>query len=269
MAYADFSDRSLAELVSLEGRTAVVTGAGIGLGRAIARRLAEAGARLVVGDLDEGGARQTVDGLPPVASGAHIACRLDVADHGSVTALADLAVEQTGRIDIWVNNAGIYPGGGVLEISDADWDRVQNVNLRGTFFGAREAALRMRPGRGVIVNLSSTAGFDCTGGLNPAHYVASKHAVVGLTKSLAVELGSKGIRAVGVAPTMTETKGVADMRGRHAEVNAVLDDYAKALPLGRAGVPDDIARVVLFLVSDLAGFVSGVVVPVDGGDLAR
>lgn len=269
MAYPDFSDRTLSQLISLNGRTAVVTGAGAGLGRAIAQRLAEAGATLVVGDLDEASARETVESLQAETGRKHRSAFVDVRDHASITALADKAVSETGRLNIWVNNAGIYPGGEVLNLTDESWDKVLDINLRGTFFGAREAALRMESNHGVIINLSSTAGFDCTDALNPAHYVASKHGVIGLTKSLAVELGRKGIRTVGVAPTMTETKGVAFMRGISDGVNAALDTYGRGLPLGRSARPDDIARVVLFLASDLAGFVNGAVVPVDGGDLAR
>lgn len=267
MAYSDFTSRSLADLVSLSGRTAVVTGGAIGIGQAIASRLAEAGATVVIGDLDAAKAVETAAALP--GDGAHLGIALDVMDHGSVTALADEAVTKTGRLDIWVNNAGIYPSNGVLDIGDDEWMRVMDLNVRGTFFGAREAALRMEPNRGVIINIVSTAAFNASNGANPAHYVASKHAVAGLTKSLAVELGSRGIRAVGIAPTLTETPGVQAKRDVGQEVRDALEQYGRALPLGRLGLPDDLARVVLFAASDLAGFVSGSVIPVDGGDLAR
>lgn len=268
MSYIDVTDHSLTQLISLAGRTAVVTGGAAGIGRAISRRLAEAGANLVIGDLNEEKAVETAAEFAAFG-GTHLGAKLDVNDHASVSALADLAVEKTGRLDIWVNNAGIYPSRPVLEISDKEWDLVLDLNLRGTFFGAKEAALRMQPNQGVIINIVSTAAYNASNGANPAHYVASKHAVAGLTKSLAVELGAKGIRAVGVAPTLTETPGVDAKRAEGAAIDDALVQYGKALPLGRLGLPDDIARVVLFAASDFAAFVTGSVIPVDGGDLAR
>lgn len=268
MRYLDVSDRSLTDLISLRGRTAVVTGGAAGIGRAISKRLAEAGANLIIGDLNEAKAKETAAELAAFG-GTYLGASLDVSDHASVSTLADLAVATTGRLDIWVNNAGIYPSRGVLDITDAEWDRVIDLNLRGTFFGAREAALRMQPNQGVIVNIVSTAAYNASNGANPAHYVASKHAVAGLIKSLAVELGPRGIRAVGVAPTLTETPGVDSKRAEGEAVREALVRYAQALPLGRLGRPDDIARVVLFAASDLGAFVTGSVIPVDGGDLAR
>lgn len=268
MPYIDVSQSPLTDLISLAGRTAVVTGGAAGIGRAICSRLAEAGATLVIGDLDEAKAIETAAEFT-AQGGNHIGAKLDVNDHASVSALADLAVSKTGRLDIWVNNAGIYPSRPVLEIADTEWDLVLDLNLRGTFFGAKEAGLRMEPNHGVIVNIVSTAAFNASNGANPAHYVASKHAVAGLTKSLAVELGAKGIRAVGVAPTLTETPGVAAKRKEGAGVDDALIKYGAALPLGRLGLPDDIARVVLFAASDFAAFVTGTIIPVDGGDLAR
>lgn len=144
MSYIDVSERSLSNLISLRGRTAVVTGGAAGIGRAISKRLAEAGATLVIGDLDEAKAKETAAEFASFG-GKHLGASLDVNDHASISALADLAVSSTGRLDIWVNNAGIYPSRAVLDITDTEWDRVIDLNLRGTFFGAREAALRMQP----------------------------------------------------------------------------------------------------------------------------
>ncbi|HDZ2573148.1 TPA: SDR family oxidoreductase [Klebsiella pneumoniae] len=268
MKYIDVSKSSINELISLSGRTAVVTGGAIGIGRAIALRLAEAGANVVIGDLNAEQAQKTAEELTSLG-GKHLGASLDVNDHASVTALAQKAVDETGRLDIWVNNAGIYPSRKVLEIGDEEWARVLDINVRGTFFGAREAALHMEPNKGVIINIVSTAAFNSSNGANPAHYVASKHAVAGLTKSLAVELGPKGIRTVGVAPTLTETPGVNSKRAEGDAVTEALVQYAQGLPLGRLGLPDDIARVVLFAASDLGAFVTGTIIPVDGGDLAR
>ncbi|MGW0854526.1 SDR family NAD(P)-dependent oxidoreductase [Streptomyces sp. NPDC002690] len=263
----DYTERSIAELVSLSGRTAVVTGGAAGVGAAISRRLAEAGANVVVADRDDVAAKATAEELRGLGWSAEAAAA-DITDPQQVVGLADLAVERFGSLDIWVNNAGAYPSSPLMDITDDQWDRVLELNLRASFTGAREAARRMidakRPG--VIVNIASTAAFTVGGG-NPAHYVASKHGVAGLTKSLAVELGQYGIRAVAVAPTLTETPGVAYKR-QVEKLDDVLDAYGAGLPLGRTGRPDDIARGVLFAASDLAGFVTGIVLPVDGGDLA-
>ena len=266
MAVKDYSDLALGDLISLAGRTAVITGGAAGLGKAIAGRLAEAGATVVIGDIDEDKAQSTAASLGGAASGQHVAKHVDVSEHASIAALGDFALAQTDRLDIWVNNAGIFPSGKALDMPIDDWNRVLDVNLRGTFLGCREGALRMQD-KGVIVNLASTNSFNT--GVSAVHYVASKHGVVGVTKSMAVELADRGVRVLAVAPTMTETDGVARMRNRGAEVSDGLDSYARSLPLGRSGVPDDIARVVLFLVSDMSSFMTGSVVLVDGGDLAR
>jgi len=269
MPIPDISDRSVTELISLAGRTAVVTGGAVGIGWAISRRLAEAGANVVVADLDdtEGSVSSIVEQTGATVVGAHV----DVADGASIVALADLAVTRFGSLDIWVNNAGIYPTMPVLDLTDDGWDRVLDVNLRGTFIGAREAAARMVAGGhgGVIVNIASTAGYQAAGP-GVAHYVSSKHAVLGLTKSLAVELGPLDIRAVAVAPTLIETPGIEAGREafRQAGIGDLLDSYAERLPLRRVGVADDVARVVLFAVSDLAQFVTGSCLLVDGGDIA-
>jgi NAD(P)-dependent dehydrogenase (short-subunit alcohol dehydrogenase family) len=269
MAISDVSQESLPDLLSLQGRVAVVTGGAIGIGYAIARRFAQAGAGVLIGDL-----RDAADAARVLAaeSGARVVgCSLDVRDAESIRACADEAVETFGRLDVWVNNAGIYPSVPFLEMSDDDWDRVIDVNLRGSFLGAREAASRMVGGGygGVIVNIASTAGFKA-GGPGVAHYVASKHAIRGLTKSLAVELGPHGIRALAIAPTLIDTPGIAAGRKafEQAGLGDVLDSYAGRLPLGRVGVADDVARVALFCASDLSQFMTGSTLLVDGGDLA-
>ena len=267
MSMQDLSSKTIEELVSLRGRSAIVTGGAAGLGFAICKRLAEAGADVLIADLDEQAATEAADRLAD-HEGTIIGAGLDASDSSSIKALADRAVNEFGAIDIWVNNAGMYPNTPLLEITDEHWDRVVNLNLRGTFIGAREAAKRMveTGTAGVIVNISSTGAFNASSGANSAHYIASKHGVAGLTKSLATELGPHGIRAVAVAPTLSETPGVQANRERG--LGDVLDAYGSRLPLGRLGKPDDVARAVLFAVSGLAGFVSGSTVLADGGDLA-
>ncbi len=266
MPIPDVSDRSLGELVSLQGRTAVVTGGARGLGRAIARRLAEAGASLVIGDLIEAGARSVADDLAATFGVTALAMPLDVADSASIAALADTAVNQLGGIDIWVNNAGIYPSTPTLEMSDDEWNRVVRINLNGTFFGCREAARRMVQGTrgGVIVNLSSVAGIR---GRGPriSHYVASKHGIIGLTQQLALEFAEDGIRVLAIAPSVMITPGIeASPRGGQVDL-----ERAHASLLGRAGRPDDVARVVLFCASDLSLFMTGSTLLVDAGEMAR
>ncbi|GCD88051.1 short-chain dehydrogenase [Nocardioides sp. LS1] len=263
-SFPDLTLSPLASTVDLTGRTAVVTGGAHGIGLAVCRRLREAGADVVLADKSADAAQRAASELGARCFPAHV----DVRDGASIDALADLALARFGTLDVWVNNAGTYPRQALLDITDDDWDEVHRLNLRGAFIGSREAARRMIASErgGTIVNLTSTAAYNTAAGGNPAHYVSSKHALAGLTKSLAVELGPYGIRAVAVAPTLTRTPGVqaAHAAGRGAS----LDRYTDRLPAGRPAEPDDVARVVLFAASGLAGFVSGSTIDVDGGDLA-
>jgi NAD(P)-dependent dehydrogenase (short-subunit alcohol dehydrogenase family) len=263
----ELAERGLADLLSLAGRTAVVTGGAGGIGQAIVKRLHEAGARVVIGDLDVAQADALANALDPSGASA-VGRRLDAADGASIGSLVAAVVSEFGRLDIWVNNAGIHPQQGILDTSDEQLNSVLNLNLRGVFIGSRAAARSMiENGGGVIVNIVSVAAFNTGNGANPAHYVAAKHGVAGLTKSLAVELGPFGIRAVAIAPTLTATPKIESERA--AGLGELLDAYAAELPLRRLATPDDVARVVVFAASDLAGFVSGSVIAVDGGDLAR
>ncbi len=267
MPAMDYSTRSIAELIDLTDRSAVVTGGARGIGEAIATRLAEAGANVYIGDIDEVAAKSAADRL--VARGfAALGGALDASDRHSVEAFAELVTREFGGIDIWVNNAGIYPMAPALEMDEDLWDRVLDLNLKGTFFGSQIAARHMGETGGVILNLASTAGFR--GSPLATHYVASKHGVRGLTRSLAAEFAPMGIRVVALAPTLIETPGIAEAMPAFEAMGLddVIDQMVAALPLGRTGVPDDVARVALFCVSDLAGFVTGSTIPVDGGALA-
>lgn len=225
----DVSSNSLAQLVSLSGRRAVVTGAGQGLGRATAERLTEAGADLVVADIrdelataaEEPGARNR---------GRTLAAHLDVTDPDSVSTVADLAVRELGGIDIWVNTAEIFPSVPDLEMSDQAFDEVFAVNTRGVFIGSREAAGRMSEAGhgGVIVNVVSTAGFRGTApGLTA--YVGSKHATRGLTRQLALELTPLGIRVLGVAPRFAPTAEAAETRFLSAYSSECTTEYEVVL----------------------------------------
>lgn len=264
MAIADLTDIPLAEVAGLRGRRAVVTGGAHGIGAMTARRLAEAGASVVIGDIDQAGGIETARAIAAAIGGTVQALELDVASEASITAFADGAAAAMGGLDIWVNNAGVYPSSPALDIDVAGWDRVQDINLRGAFIGAREAARWIRAcgsRKGVIVNIASMAGLRAQ--LNMAHYVAAKHGVVGLTKALAMELAVHDIRVMAVAPALVLTESNA---GRATP--EVIDPIVRTLPLGRAGVPDDIARVVLFCASDLSAFMTGSTLPVDAGSSA-
>jgi NAD(P)-dependent dehydrogenase (short-subunit alcohol dehydrogenase family) len=197
MAISDVSGKSIAELISLRGRNAVVTGGARGIGMAICQRLAEAGANIVVGDVREGLGKEATEHLAQQWGVKALFCVADVSDGVSIAQLADKTVQELGGIDVWVNNAGIYPHSPVVDMSDEQWDRVLDINLRGTFIGSHEVASRMIAAQkgGVIINLASTAGYR--GGASSAHYVASKHGVRGLTKSLAIALGPHNIRVNG------------------------------------------------------------------------
>ena len=257
---ADHTSKSLTDLMSLSGRVAVVTGGAKGIGAATSRRLAEAGARVVVADLD-------IDGATAVAAEVGgVGLGIDVADTASIVAVADSTLEAFGRLDIWVNNAGIYPTTGpAIDVEDDFIDRMMAVNVRGTYAGAREAAKRMSGG-GVIVNLASTAGFRGAKGISV--YVASKHAVVGITKNLAIEFGPRDIRVVAVAPGPIDTPGVRDQLAPLKAAGLDVGARMSQTLLGRAGQADDIARVILFLASDLAAWITGDIVAVDAGSLA-
>jgi NAD(P)-dependent dehydrogenase (short-subunit alcohol dehydrogenase family) len=269
VAIADVSDKSLSELVSLKGRVAVVTGGAQGLGKAMVRRLAEAGASVLIGDLRVAQARAAADELSARYAGKVIATELDVTDTDSIIATADLAIGELGGLDIWVNNAGLYPNIPLLEMTDRVWNDVMDVNLRGVFASCREAARRMiDAGRGgVLINVVSTAGFK---GVAPgiSAYVASKHGVRGLNRQLAIELAPHNIRVLGVAPTFCETEGNKAALGQLPE--RVRTEIAATLSsaLGRVGVPDDIGRAVLFCASDLSTFMTGSTLLVDAGETA-
>ena len=206
VAIHDASGAILSELVSLAGQVAIVTGGASGIGRACCTRLAEAGAAVVVADIDGEAAHRAASALGPPA----VATEVDVRDEAAVRALVEHVRVSLGRLDAWVNAAGIYPTSPLLELSAEEWDLVLDVNLRGAFVGAREAARAMVAGGsgGVIVNISSTAAYRAEPGVT--HYVASKFGLRGLTRALAVELGPHKIRVLEVAPTVTLTPGPRD-----------------------------------------------------------
>jgi len=260
------AERSMVDLLNLSGRTAVVTGAAAGLGRAIARRLAMAGATVVITDINQPALEAAERQLSEL--GGQVLAR--VADAGREEDLIELFREigaGPAGIDILVNNAGIYPVAGILEMSAEQWREVLRVNLESAFICTREAGrLMVAQGRGgAIVNLSSMTGFKpCLPGL--AHYGASKGAVVNLTRSTALELAPHKIRANAVAPGMILTEGMkANLAPAEGDLDELLKSLGSSVPLGAFADPDEIAKAVLFLVSDAAAYITGTTLTIDGG----
>ncbi|WP_432724176.1 SDR family oxidoreductase [Jeongeupia wiesaeckerbachi] len=176
-------------------------------------------------------------------------------------------VAQFGKLDIWINNAGIFPEISTLDITDADYDRLMNLNQRGMFLAARDAAREMvcNPAGGVIINIVSVSALIAA--TNSAHYVAGKHAIAGATKAFARDLAPHGIRVMAVAPTLIRTPGVETGLAGSEESRKALEAFIDRIPLGRPGEPDEVARSVFFAASDLSAFMTGSMLLVDGGEL--
>jgi 3-oxoacyl-[acyl-carrier protein] reductase len=241
----------------LANQVAVVTGAGRGIGRAIALTFAQAGADVVcVSRTAENSEKvaNEVRGLGRKAWGYAV----DVADGAAVAAAAEKILAEAGRVDILVNNAGITRDGLLMRMSEADWDTVLNTNLKGAFLFTRaftRAFLKQRSGR--ILNVASVVGL--TGNAGQCNYAASKAALIGFTKSVARELASRGITANVLAPGFVETDMTAGLNEQ------IRTDLLKSIPLGSLGQPEDIAQAALFLASPAARYITGHVLTVDGG----
>jgi 3-oxoacyl-[acyl-carrier protein] reductase len=250
----------------LDGKVALVTGAGSarGLGRAISRRLASAGALLIATDIDEHGAQETAE-LCRQDGSAGLALSIDVTDEASVEAGFARAVERFGRIDILVNNAGISAATPAWEIGVAEFDRMMAINLRGGFLCARAAMpLLMERRWGRIIWLSSVAGKQGGGVFGSAHYAASKAGVIGLCQALARQLGPWGVTSNAIAPGLVDTDIVA--RSMSAEEYASLStSIAEQVPLRRIAQPADVAAAAHFLASEAASYITGEIIDVNGG----
>jgi len=263
--------RKLSDLLNLAGEMAVVTGAGMGIGQAIAVRLAEAGANVAVTDYDERAARETAAAIT-ADGGSATAFHMDVADAGAVRSVISQIAQERGRIDVLVNNAGIFPMRPFLDSDDALWSKTLEVNVMGAARCTRAVLPHMiKAGAGAVVNIASIDAFHPTGNL--VHYDTSKGGLVMMTKSLAWEVRGTGVRVNAVAPGGIQTPGVAALQAASprpedaAALEAAQRAFLARIPLGRMGQPDDIATVVLFLASPMAGYVTGETIVVDGGFL--
>ncbi len=241
-------------------RVAVVTGASRGIGKAIALRLADPtkGNRHVVLMARSEGPLNDLKAQIEAAGGAASVATADVGDAKALQAAIDAVAERCGRLDILVNNAGITKDGLALRMSDEDWDLVLDTNLKSAFVATRAAARHMMRGKfGRIVNISSTSGV--VGNAGQANYAAAKAGMIGLTKSIAKELGGKGITCNAVAPGFITTDMTENLPQQ------VKDDLQKFIAVRRLGTPEDIAAAVAYVTSDDAGFLSGQCLVVDGG----
>lgn len=249
---------------SLAGQSALITGAGSGLGRAAAQILAEAGATVVVTELPDrlAAAAETV-GLVTRAGGRATALPLDVLDLGSIATCVRDAAAVTGRLDLLVNNAGVAIRKRALDVTEEDWDRVLHVNLKGAFFVAQAAGRIMRdqsPQGGAIVNMASIMGLG--GYWDRAAYCTSKAGLIGLTRVLAIEWAELGIRVNAVCPTFVDTPLT---RPIFAANPAFSDDILNRTPMRRLATPEEVAAATLYLLSPAAGMTTGHALPVDGG----
>ncbi len=252
----------LSELIDLTGRTAIVTGGAMGIGLGIARRLHEAGASVLVADLDLAAGEHATAALCALRADSALAVRSDVSDHESVDGMVGAAVESFGGVDVLVNNAGIYP---MLPMSDIDVEtfrRVIDVNLIGLFLCTKAVSAHMiaRGSGGRIVNITSIDALHPSM-VGLAHYDASKHGAWGFTKNVALELAPHGIWVNAIAPGGITTPGTGDMD------DAALAGFEAMIPMRRMGDPDDIGRAALFLACDLSSYMTGAQIVVDGGRL--
>ena len=245
---------------TLEGKVALVTGASKGIGRAIAQKFVEMGAQVAFTYLSSVEKGQQLEQELTANGGKAKGFRSDAADTAQAEKLVEDVISEFGKIDILVNNAGITRDGLLMRMSVEHWDAVINTNLKSVFNLTKSATKHMmRAKSGSIINITSVVGIK--GNAGQANYAASKAGIIGFTKSVALELGSRNIRCNAVAPGFIETEMTGELDQK------VVDEWRKAIPLKRGGTPADVANCVAFLASDEAAYISGQVLQVDGGML--
>lgn len=244
--------------IDLSGKTAVITGSARGIGRAIAEKLAEAGANIIISDIMAEVGEVTAKEIADKYSVKTAFVEANVTKEEDNEKLVATAIEQFGSIDIMVNNAGITKDGLFMRMSESDFARVVDINLKGAFLGAHAAYLKMMKQRsGVIINMASVIGL--TGNLGQANYAASKAGLIGMTKSIAAEAAKRGVRCNAIAPGYIQSE-MTDLLKEDVK-KAILDK----VPMGTMGSVEDVANAVLFLASDLSSYITGKTITVDGG----
>lgn len=263
----------LSKLIDLSNKTAIVTGGAKGIGAGIARRLHEAGANVVIADVDDSTAQALADSLNQKRPGSAISTHLDVSDSAQVQATIAKAIETFKTLDVLINNAGIFPNQPLSDMDEAEFMKVIDINLRGVYLCTKAASEQMKSqGQGGrIINITSIDALHPSM-VGLAHYDASKHGVWGFTKNIARELAENKIWVNAIAPGGVATPGVAAMQDPSkmppgVDMKAMTDAFLAKIPMHRMGDPDEIGRVALFLASELSSYMTGSQIVVDGGAL--
>ncbi|OKL38878.1 3-oxoacyl-[acyl-carrier-protein] reductase [Pontibacter flavimaris] len=245
---------------ALEGKVALITGASKGIGRAIAQQFVEHGAQVAFTYLSSVEKGQQLEQELAAGGGKVKGYRSDASDYTQAEQLVEDVVKEFGKIDVVVNNAGITRDGLLMRMNEEQWDAVMNVNLKSVFAVTKAATKHMmRAKSGSVINITSVVGIK--GNAGQANYAASKAGIIGFTKSVALELGSRNIRCNAIAPGFIETEMTGELDQK------VVDEWRKAIPLKRGGTPEDVAKAAVFLASDDSAYISGQVLQVDGGML--